>query len=119
MIEQIINTDDIPWTDLKVGITKELVGKSILNSSSIRLFCLRSKEKFASHDHDFVQVMYFLTGDGSVFLDGFETPVKPGLIIVVKPNQCHAIENTGDKPMDVIVVESYEPVHHNNPWIDF
>jgi mannose-6-phosphate isomerase-like protein (cupin superfamily) len=119
MIEQIIHTDEIPWTDLKVGITKELVGKSILNSSSMRLFCLRSKEKFASHDHNFVQIMYFLTGEGSVFLDDVETRVQPGLIVVVKPNQCHAIENYGDKSMDVIVIESYEPLHHQSQWIDF
>ncbi len=119
MNDQIIDTSDIPWEDLKIGITKELVGKSLLNSSSIRLFCLRSNEKFESHDHDFIQIMYFLTGDGIVSLDDVKTEVKPGLIVIVKPNQCHAIENTGEKPMDVIVVESYEPVQHNNPWVDF
>ncbi len=119
MNDQIIDTSDIPWIDLKVGITKELVGKKFLNSGSIRLFCLRSKEKFASHDHDYVQIMYFLTGEGIVALDDVETAVKPGLIVIVKPNQCHAIENTGDHPMDVIVVESYEPVHHSSQWVDF
>ena len=61
--------------------------------------------------HDNVeQALFFETGAGKAILDGKETPVGPGDVVVVTPGTKHNFINTGAEDMKVFTL--YAPPNH-------
>ncbi|MHA2170123.1 MAG: cupin domain-containing protein [Candidatus Kariarchaeaceae archaeon] len=118
-IEQIFNSNDRPWKAQKYGKTKFLVGPEISKSGSLRLLFLEPGERFETHEHTFLQTMYFTSGEGILTLDDKNHKISAGLTVIVLPNQCHSIENTGTTDMEIVVYESYQMTAQDTPFIDF
>ena len=62
-----------------------------------------------SHPH-VEQLLFVARGVGKAILDGVETPVKVGSLVVAKPSARHDIVNTGDEALHLYTV--YAPANH-------
>jgi quercetin dioxygenase-like cupin family protein len=51
------------------------------------------------HFHDYEHEVFVLEGSGVVVEDRTEHPLKPGDVILVKPNEVHQFRNTGAGPL--------------------
>src|SRR5437870_9412540 len=47
--------------------------------------------KLEPHEHDYFQIIYFLSGNGSFLLDGREQPIAHGDLFLLKPQQLHGL----------------------------
>ncbi len=47
--------------------------------------------KLEVHEHDYFQIIYFLSGSGSFLLDGHEQPTTHGDLFLIKPHQLHGL----------------------------
>jgi len=56
------------------------------------------------------QTLYFESGEGKVFLDGKESSVKAGDVLVVTPGTRHNVMNSGTASLKVFTV--YAPPNH-------
>ena len=61
------------------------------------------------HDHT-EQILSFQSGTGKAILDGQESPIGPGDLVIVPPGMKHNFVNTGNELLVVITV--YVPPHH-------
>ena len=56
------------------------------------------------------QTLYFQSGTGKAVLDGKESPLNPGDVLIVTPGTKHNIINTGDAPL--LIATIYVPPNH-------
>ena len=56
------------------------------------------------HSHVYDEVIYVLSGEGAVYVEGREFPISPGSCIHLPPLLEHALENQSDGPMRVLGV---------------
>lgn len=56
------------------------------------------------------QVLYIQSGEGKTILDGVETVIGAGDIVIVSPGVHHNIVNTGTTPLTIATV--YAPPNH-------
>lgn len=56
------------------------------------------------------QLFFIISGEGKVMLDGSETPLLKGEILVVNPGTKHNIINTSNEPLKLYTV--YVPPNH-------
>ncbi|MCY3412375.1 MAG: cupin domain-containing protein [Candidatus Heimdallarchaeota archaeon] len=121
MKDLVFHSEEIEWSNDELGQSKILLPKSLLGGASVRLYKLDGHSTFESHQHSFLQVMFFQNNAvGKVTIDEErEYLIAKGLIVVIKPYQCHKIENTGNEAIEVLVIESFEDFTQNTPYVDF
>jgi mannose-6-phosphate isomerase-like protein (cupin superfamily) len=56
------------------------------------------------------QTLFFLSGTGMAVLDGVETPIKAGDVVVVPPGTEHDFVNTGNDSLKIYTI--YSPPNH-------
>ena len=56
------------------------------------------------HGHVYDEVIYVVEGEGTLHLDGTDTPIGPGSCIHLPPLVEHCLENHGPGPMRVLGV---------------
>src|ERR1035437_35395 len=56
------------------------------------------------------QTLFFLSGTGKAILDGKESPISAGDVVVVTPGTKHNFINTGSDPLKIYTV--YAPPNH-------
>jgi mannose-6-phosphate isomerase-like protein (cupin superfamily) len=57
-----------------------------------------------THSHTYDEVVYVIDGEGTLHFRGTETPLRPGSCLHLPPFEEHSLENTGDRPMQVLGV---------------
>ncbi len=123
MVDQVFHLDNKQWEDTKhgsVGKFKVLLDSKLTKAGSLKILQLKPNDKFESHEHNFLQLMYFTKGTGKMKLDDLEFEIKPGLTAIVLPNQCHMVENSSyDESMEIMVFETYEMADTDSPFVDF
>ncbi|MCE7737644.1 MAG: cupin domain-containing protein [Candidatus Heimdallarchaeota archaeon] len=122
MEDQVFYLNSKPWIpndNTSVGKSKVLLDSSMTKSGSLKLMQLAPKEKFNSHEHAYLHLMYFTSGNGILIIDSNEFEIKPGLTAIVLPNQCHTVANTGDDNMEIMVFETYDLNDTDTPFVDF
>ena len=121
MKDRVFNSNDLPWINHENGKSKVLLGRSFLGSASLKIFKLSPHSKYETHEHSFIQVMYFPESIDSVVIidDEREYKITAGQVVVVKPNQCHKIINNSDKNLEIIVIESFKKNSQSTPFVDF
>ena len=62
-----------------------------------------------THEH-VEQVLFFLSGTGKAILDGKESPVRAGDVVVVTPGTHHNFINEGREPLKIYTI--YAPPNH-------
>jgi len=58
-----------------------------------------------THTDDNEETYIVVTGRGEMAVDGQRFAVGPGDVIVNRPGGTHGLWNTGDKPMQLVVIE--------------
>lgn len=81
-------------------------GKSQLVVMRIQAGCDIGEETHAHVE----QILYFQSGNGKAVLDGQESPIGSGDVIIVPPGTRHNFINTGTEPLVVVTV--YVPPNH-------
>ena len=122
MEDQVFYLTNKPWEksdDTSVGKTKVLLDSTMTKSGSVKLLQLGPNEKFNSHEHVYLHMMYFTSGNGILKIDANEFEIKAGLTAIVLPNQCHAVINTGKENMEIMVFETYDLNDTDTPFVDF
>jgi mannose-6-phosphate isomerase-like protein (cupin superfamily) len=56
------------------------------------------------------QSLFFLSGSAKAILDGVESPVAAGDVVVVTPGTKHNFVNTGTEPLKIYTI--YAPANH-------
>lgn len=56
------------------------------------------------------QILFFLSGSGQAVLDGVESPISAGDVVVVTPGTKHNFLNTGTEALKVYTI--YAPPNH-------
>jgi mannose-6-phosphate isomerase-like protein (cupin superfamily) len=62
------------------------------------------------------QTLFFLSGTGKAILNGKESPIKAGDVVVVTPGTQHNFINTGTEPLKIYTV--YAPPNHLNGIVE-
>ena len=119
MDKQVFNAEDLPWTKEKVGQRKTLIGSKYTDAASFHLLKLRPKEQFQTHEHSFLQALYFTSGTGILTVDDEPYDITPGLTAIVFPNQYHSVQNTGNDEIEIMIFESYQMKQSDSPFVDF
>lgn len=60
------------------------------------------------HSHT-EEIWFFLRGTGVIELDGERQDVGPGSIVLTPLHSSHASWNTGDEPLEYVVIEVFPP----------
>ena len=66
---------------------------------------LAGKQLQPPHEHLDEELQYVIEGEGTWFLNGVESPIKPGDMMYTRPWDLHGISNTSDKPLRFLVVK--------------
>ena len=119
--KQVYNVNDKPWETSESfgGMTKTIVEKELFSGGSLRIVKIQAHSQFNTHEHEFLQILYFTKGEGILTIDEELHPIEPGTTAIVFPNQCHSVQNTTDADLEIIVVESYNLPDTNTPYVDF
>ena len=56
------------------------------------------------HFHRYDEVLYILTGRGTLHIDGEEAPLSPGACVFLPATLVHSLENTGDHELELLGV---------------
>jgi mannose-6-phosphate isomerase-like protein (cupin superfamily) len=56
------------------------------------------------HFHRYDEVLYILTGRGTLHIDGEEAPLSPGCCVFLPATLVHSLENTGDHELELLGV---------------
>ncbi|MBN1779225.1 MAG: cupin domain-containing protein [Candidatus Buchananbacteria bacterium] len=81
------------------------------SKSQLVVMSIKSGEDIGQETHNHVeQVLFFLSGVGKAILDGEESEVKAGDVVVVTPGTEHNFVNTGSEPLKIYTI--YCPPNH-------
>jgi len=70
----------------------------------MRVFDLAPGGYTPKHQHDWPHINYIIAGEGTLFLEGQENPIKAGAYAYVPANALHQFRNTSDKPLQFICI---------------
>ena len=65
-------------------------------------------ESSKHHSHDWEHQVFITRGEGIVWVDGTEYPIKAGDFVLVPPNSTHHFKNTGDQVLTRITFNPKE-----------
>jgi mannose-6-phosphate isomerase-like protein (cupin superfamily) len=58
------------------------------------------------HHHRAEEELYIIVaGDGTVIVDGTDTPIRAGDVVLTKPGSSHAVRNTSASDLSLIAIE--------------
>lgn len=79
--------------------------------SQLVVMDIKSGEDIGEETHDHVeQTLYFFAGEGKAVLNGKESPLHPGDVLIVTPGTKHNVINTGKTSLKIATV--YAPPNH-------
>lgn len=80
-------------------------------NSQLVSMCIPVGEDIGEETHARVeQILSIQSGVGKTILDGVETVIGPGDVVIVPPGTMHNIINTGSEPLLIVTV--YVPPNH-------
>jgi quercetin dioxygenase-like cupin family protein len=82
-------------TQVRRLITKEMGAKNFV----MRLFEMEPNGYSPLHSHAWEHEVFVLEGDGVIFDGKNVTPLQPGDIAFVFPNEMHQFKNNNEKPL--------------------
>lgn len=80
-------------------------------NSQLVLMSVPRGEEVGEETHPRVeQSLFFLSGKGKAVLNGEETPISEGSVVIVTPGTKHNFVNTGNEPLKILTI--YSPPNH-------
>ena len=71
------------------------MGKTI-NVLWVARYDYNSNWKLARHNHDYFQIIYFLSGKGTIFIGKKNYPIESNRLVLIKPGELHGLQVTAD-----------------------
>jgi mannose-6-phosphate isomerase-like protein (cupin superfamily) len=65
-----------------------------------------SKDEFPMHAHEWLEVLYFISGSGNYLVEGNQYPLQPGDVFILRPAEMHKLEIDPSVPYERIVIHS-------------
>lgn len=97
------------WIDKGEYATCLLANEEYLGckGSEVLLGKFKSKKgKFPHYHKKKTEFFYILKGNGKVIIDGNEQELKPGVSVVIKPNQRHEFINESSEEMECLLLKT-------------
>jgi len=63
-----------------------------------------SAEEFPMHAHEWLEILYFISGKGSYLVEGNQYPLKPGDVFILRPAEMHKLDIDPSVPYERIVI---------------
>lgn len=63
-----------------------------------------SSDEFAMHAHEWMEILYFISGKGSYLVEGNQYPLKPGDVFILRPAEMHKLDIDPTVPYERIVI---------------
>src|SRR5215475_6380292 len=112
-MERVFSIDDVPWADLK-GLSgargfefKALTDDSYTKAYSCELVRLDPGDHSVPHIEPWSHLLFVLTGNGDIAINGEITPVGTGTVCQVRAGEKHSLRNLGND--DMLVLAIYDP----------
>lgn len=104
--ENDVDAVSLPGRDHKmvVGPTPEMLGCRKM-CGGVADFPPESHAPAHSHD-EAEEVIYVLSGEGEIFMDGNPEPLRPGQFVYIPPKTEHSIKNDSKEVMKVLYMFS-------------
>lgn len=96
----IMNSPEVKEASMKVLITPE----DGWEGNYMRVVELGVGGYSPKHTHDWPHINYIIEGEGSLFLNGVENPIKAGSYAFVPSNELHQFSNTSDVKLKFICI---------------
>ncbi len=91
--------------EVKGAMMKVLVGpEEGWDSHVMRVFELEPGGHTPRHAHPWPHINYMIEGEGQLFLNGVENPIKAGDYAYVPSNELHQFQNTGKTTLKFICI---------------
>ena len=75
-------------------------------------------EQFTIHAHEWMEILYIISGHGSYLVEGVQYPLEPGDIFIIRPGEMHKLNISPDEPYERIAIHfapdslsSLDPAH--------
>jgi len=94
-----IENQDVPAPAKKVKIRWLINEKQGAPNFAMRRFEVAPGGSTPYHTHEWEHEVYVLEGDAVAVSNDGETPIGPGSVILVEPNEIHNFRNTGEKTL--------------------
>ena len=101
---KIIHESEVPEKAVPGRFLRWIAGPGGgLNSSGCACCVMRvgaGRTVQPAHSHpDCEELVYFIEGDGHVYIDGFIAPVRAGSVVLFERGSIHMVRNSGKKEM--------------------
>jgi quercetin dioxygenase-like cupin family protein len=110
---KVFSIDEVPWKDLR-GLAgargfefKSLTDDNYTKSYSCELVRLGSGDRSVPHVEPWSHLLYFLSGEGDVTIEGNVSTVCKGTVCQVRAGERHSLRNLGND--DMVVLTIYDP----------
>jgi len=97
------------WIDKGGYITKQLAAEDDLDCKGCEMQLVRYKPgdgKYSHYHKKKTEIFYCLEGLGRVTFKDREVILKPGVFLIVKPNEKHIFMNEGTKEMRCLMLKT-------------
>lgn len=95
--------------EVKDAVMKVLVSpEEGWEDNVLRVFELEPGGHTPKHTHDWPHINYVIEGEGTLFLNGKENPIKAGSYAYVPNNELHQFKNVGDTKLRFICIVPLE-----------
>ena len=61
-------------------------------------------EDFPMHAHEWLEVLYFISGKGTYLVEGHQYPLHPGDVFILRPAEMHKLDIDPSEPYERIVI---------------
>lgn len=63
-----------------------------------------NSDEFTMHAHEWLEILYFISGSGSYLVEGNQYPLEPGDLFVLRPSEMHKLMIDPGQPYERIVI---------------
>jgi uncharacterized cupin superfamily protein len=103
---KVIHENEAPEKAVPGRFLRWIAGRQSSLTSNDCACCIMRVEPGSTvqpaHSHpDCEELIYFIEGDGHVYVDGLISPVKAGSAVLFEKNSIHMVRNSGKKEMKV------------------
>lgn len=104
------NLDGMNWREFRgvaEGIfVKDISTKSFSEHFNTSLFIVEPSGELPRHQHSHAHVIYFLSGEGELWVGAETQEVKPRLVTLISSEEKHGYKNTGKTDMMLVVINT-------------
>jgi len=85
------------WKPVRPDVARGVFGKTLRDEGKVKVVLTRVTPggKFAPHRDSYAHLFYFLSGEGTLWIDAQSFAARAGIVAQVEAGQEHAYTNTG------------------------